>query len=232
MIGVQANIFTEHMRTEGRVEYMAFPRVSALAEVAWTAHDRLDWGDFQTRLTPQLARYRRLGIDYATTGLEAAPPTPPNGRPRYSHQLKTCSDGLVLSLVDDAPIEGDRATFMIDIMNPCWIYEAADLAGGRPIEVAVGQAPFNFQIGAARDTIKLATPRTAEGELEVYIGACEGEPALVLPLKTAAADPGVTVLSGRLPAREGAVDLCLRFAQPGIDPMWAVDWVRVGEVVR
>lgn len=119
--------------------------------------------------------------------------------------------------------------FMMDIMNPCWTYEGADLTGGKRIEVAVGQVPFNFQIGAAKDNIRLATPTTPEGELEVFVGgACQGQPALVLPLKAASADPGVTVLSGDLPARDGRTDLCLRFAQHGLDPMWGVDWVRIG----
>lgn len=228
VLGVQANLFTEHMRTEERVEYMAFPRVSALAEVAWTAHDRLDWNGFRERLQPQLARYRALGIDYATSGLEAPPPTPPDGARRYDHQMKLCSEGLVLSLIDDAPLQGERPAFMMDIMNPCWIYQAADLSGGKRIEAAVGQVPFNFQIGADRDRIRLATPRSADGELEVRVGGCDGEPVLVLPLKAAVADHATTVLSGDLPPREGRHDLCLRFAQPGLDPMWGVDWVRIG----
>ena len=226
VIGVQANIFTEHMRTEDRVEYQAFPRVAALAEVAWTAHDRMDWAGFQNRLTPQLARYRALGIDYATSGLEPPPARPGDGEQRQDHQMKMCSEGLVLSLIDDAPIQGERPALMMDIFNPCWIYEDADLSRGARIEVAVGQVPFNFQIGADRNNIKLATPRSPEGELEVFAGTCTGEPALILPLARAAGDDGVTVLSGDLP-RSGRGDLCLRFAQPGIDPMWGVDWVKV-----
>jgi hexosaminidase len=228
VIGVQANLFTEHMRTEDRVEYQAFPRVSALAEVAWTAHDRMDWADFQTRLQPQLTRYRTLGIDYATSGLEPAPPIPADGERRYDHQMKICSEGLVLSLIDDAPIEGERPAFMMDIMNPCWTYEAADLTDGKRIEIAVGQVPFNFQIGADRENIRFATPTTPEGELQVRIGDCEGEPVLILPLAAASAEMGVTVLSGQLPAMEGRHDLCLRFTQHELDPMWGVDWLRIG----
>lgn len=228
VLGVQANLFTEHMRTEDRVEYMAFPRVSALAEVAWTNHDRLKWDDFRRRLQPQLVRYRALGIDYATSGLEAPAPTPVDGERRYDHQMRQCSEGLVLSLIDDAPLQGERPAFMMDIMNPCWIYQAADLTGGKRIEVAVGQVPFNFQIGADRDRIRLATPRSPEGELEVRVGGCDAEPALRLPLKAAASDHGVTVLAGVLPAVDGRHDVCLKFAQPGIDPMWGVDWVRIG----
>ena len=228
VIGVQANIFTEHMRTQERVEYQAFPRVSALAEVAWTAHDRIDWSGFQSRLQPQLARYRTLGIDYATSGLEPAPVVPPDGQRRFDHQMKMCSEGLVLSLIDDAPIEGERPALMMDIMNPCWIYQAADLTGGKRIEIAVGQVPFNFQIGADRNNIRLLTPQTPEGELQIRLDGCDGEPVLSLPLAEAARNNGLTVLGADLPARAGTHDLCLRFAQPGLDPMWGVDWVKVG----
>lgn len=227
ILGVQANIWTEHMRDEAQVEHMVFPRASALAEVAWTAHDRLDWAGFLMRLEPQLARYRALGVDYGGTGLEPLPVLA-DGERRYDHQMKLCSEGLVLSLIDDWPIRGERPAFLMDIMNPCWTYQSADLTQGARIEVAVGQVPFNFQIGADREKIRLAAPRTPEGELEVHVGGCDAAPALVLPLARAAADPGVTVLTGELPPLEGRRDLCLRFAQAGLDPMWAVDWVRIG----
>ena len=36
ILGLQANLWTEMMRTEERVTYMAFPRIAALAEVAWS----------------------------------------------------------------------------------------------------------------------------------------------------------------------------------------------------
>ena len=38
---------------------------------------------------------------------------------------------ILLSLEDDAPVQGERAVFLVDIMNPCWIYRGADLSAGR-----------------------------------------------------------------------------------------------------
>lgn len=230
VIGVQANLFTEHMRSEDRVEYQAFPRLSALAEMAWTSHERMDFADFRARLDPQLARYRTLGVDYATSGLTETPAaTPPDRERRYDHQMKLCSAALPLSLIDDAPLEGERAALLMDILNPCWIYQSADLSRGVRFEAAMGQVPFNFQIGADRDKIRLGTPRTPQGELEVRIDGCEGEPALIIPLAEAAGNDGITTLSGRLPARVGQHDLCLRFTQKELDPMWGVDWVRLSD---
>lgn len=230
VLGVQGNLFSEHMRDEDRVEYMAFPRISALAEMAWTPHERMDFADFRTRLDPQLLRYRTLGIDYATSGLSEVPAVPPaDGQRRYDHQMKLCSAALPLSLIDDAPLEGERPALLMDILNPCWTYQSADLTKGLHFEAAVGQVPFNFQIGADRDKIRLGAPRTPQGELEVRIDGCEGEPALIIPLAEAAGNDGITTLSGQLPARAGRHDLCLKFTQKELDPMWGVDWVRVSD---
>ncbi|KAF1685186.1 beta-hexosaminidase [Pseudoxanthomonas broegbernensis] len=72
VLGVQANVWTEHMRTFERVQHNVFPRLSALAEIAWTAPARKDYGDFLARLPAQLQRYRALGIPYAQTALAVA----------------------------------------------------------------------------------------------------------------------------------------------------------------
>ena len=65
VLGVQANIWTEHVRTEPRVEHMLFPRLSALSEISWSPQAARDWKGFLDRLVPQMARYRQLGIDAA-----------------------------------------------------------------------------------------------------------------------------------------------------------------------
>ena len=62
ILGLQANLWAEMMRTEDRVTYMAYPRAAALAEVAWSQPKRIDWENFQKRLEWQLARYDKLGI--------------------------------------------------------------------------------------------------------------------------------------------------------------------------
>ncbi|QBB69749.1 carbohydrate-binding protein [Pseudolysobacter antarcticus] len=65
ILGAQINLWTEHMRTPQRVQHATFPRLAALAELTWSSHENRNWNSFVTRLIPQLARYRRLGIDYA-----------------------------------------------------------------------------------------------------------------------------------------------------------------------
>ena len=96
----------------------------------------------------------------------------------------------------------------------------------------MGQVPFNFQIGTDIEKVVLRAPRTEAGELEVRIGSCEAEPALVIPLAEAAANHEVSVVRGELPAMAGVQDLCLTFTQAEVDPIWGLDWVRLSPVER
>jgi hexosaminidase len=64
ILGAQGQIWTEYIEGPKNVEYMAFPRASALAEVLWTARDRRDFVDFSARLSAHLARLRMLDVNY------------------------------------------------------------------------------------------------------------------------------------------------------------------------
>lgn len=67
VLGVQANVWTEHMRTFARVQHALFPRIAALAEVAWSPQSARGYGDFLQRLPAMLPRWRAQGIAYAGT---------------------------------------------------------------------------------------------------------------------------------------------------------------------
>jgi hexosaminidase len=62
VLGAEAALWTEHMRTEARVEHAAFPRLDALAEVLWSPRATRDWPGFVARLVPEMDRHRALGI--------------------------------------------------------------------------------------------------------------------------------------------------------------------------
>jgi hexosaminidase len=61
VLGGQANVWTEHMESARRVDYMVFPRLCAFAEAVWGPRD---YPDFLGRLTPHLARLDALGVNY------------------------------------------------------------------------------------------------------------------------------------------------------------------------
>ncbi|MGH7531146.1 MAG: beta-N-acetylhexosaminidase, partial [Gemmatimonadales bacterium] len=64
VLGAQAQLWTEYMPTPKHVEYMAYPRLSALAEVVWTPRERKDFADFLGRLDAHLARLAILDVNY------------------------------------------------------------------------------------------------------------------------------------------------------------------------
>ena len=207
---------------------MAIPRAAAVAELGWSPPDELDYAGFRARLDVATRWYRALGYEFATTEFRA--PEPVAEFFRRSQQLETCTDRLVLNAEDDAPLDGERAVFLIDILNPCWIYRDVDLAQVAAIVATVGQLPFNFQIGAERASIELREPRTPDGELEVRLEGCTGELLAALPLQPAIASAGVTTLPRAvLESRPGRHDLCFSFTSDAVDPMWAIDSI---ELVR
>jgi hexosaminidase len=64
VLGGQAQLWTEYMPTPRRVEYMAWPRLAALAEVVWSPRDLRDLADFRARLALHLSRLDALDVSY------------------------------------------------------------------------------------------------------------------------------------------------------------------------
>ncbi len=64
VLGTQGQIWTEYQRTPKNVEYMVFPRLVALAEVAWTPAGLKNYADFSARLRAHLARLDVLDVNY------------------------------------------------------------------------------------------------------------------------------------------------------------------------
>lgn len=70
ILGVQANAWTEHMRTAKRLQEMAFPRLTALAETGWTPEAARSWTRFSAGLPVTLGQLRRLGMAYDSVPFE------------------------------------------------------------------------------------------------------------------------------------------------------------------
>jgi len=321
VLGLQGNLWTEHVRNDVRAAHALFPRAAAVAEVGWSPAEKRDWPGFLERVARSDARRGSLGvvpaegpstvvtaaadggiqyldmlrpassefnvrfasvrttpdrarvtlttaadlgvIRYALVGSTTADETVYQGpfevrlpatiraraeldgeslgsssaftittdseRRRSSAELERCSNGIALALEADGVGSERRPILWLDIMNPCWILRAVALDQGPLLRASVGALPFNYQIGEDVKKIRIGDATTADGELEVHIDGCDTPPAARLPLAPVADRTGVSTLDAvRLPARPGAHDLCLRFARPRLDPMWALDWVELG----
>ena len=62
ILGIQANMWTERVFTEDRLDYMIFPRIAALAETQWTEKENKDLKNFDERLKGQFELYRKENI--------------------------------------------------------------------------------------------------------------------------------------------------------------------------
>ncbi len=64
VLGAQGNVWTEYIGNTSKLEYMIFPRISALSEVLWTPVDKKNEADFKRRMEAQMQRYKLWNINY------------------------------------------------------------------------------------------------------------------------------------------------------------------------
>jgi hexosaminidase len=69
VLGAQCQVWTEYMKGPGAVEYMAFPRALALAEVVWTPKERKDFANFLERMKKKEERLAHLDVNFRPTSL-------------------------------------------------------------------------------------------------------------------------------------------------------------------
>jgi hexosaminidase len=68
ILGGQGQLWTEYLEGPKQVEYMAFPRLTALAEVLWSQKPRRNYTDFLARLDEHLRRLSILDVAYRPPG--------------------------------------------------------------------------------------------------------------------------------------------------------------------
>lgn len=96
IIGAQANLWTEYIKTGDHVEYMTLPRLAAMCEVQWSAPEKKNYENFLNRLPQLLSQYDKWGYKYATHVFDIQPKMTPN--------FETNSLDVELSTIDNAPI--------------------------------------------------------------------------------------------------------------------------------
>jgi hexosaminidase len=65
IVGAQGNVWAEYMRYPSKVEYMIFPRLSALSEVLWSPAQARNFKNFEPRLLNQFRRYDLWRTNYS-----------------------------------------------------------------------------------------------------------------------------------------------------------------------
>jgi hexosaminidase len=63
--GVQANLWTEYIKYPTKAEFQLFPRMEAVAEIAWTPQKERNYSDFIQRVQTQFKRYQLWKVSYS-----------------------------------------------------------------------------------------------------------------------------------------------------------------------
>jgi hexosaminidase len=105
ILGVQANVWTEYITTDNKVEYMILPRLLALSEVAWTPLANKNYSDFaNTRLPNHLAWFDKHNFDYRV--------------PPAIGTQDTITFGTQLKVNLKSPVTGAKVYYTIDGYTP------------------------------------------------------------------------------------------------------------------
>lgn len=101
ILGVQGQLWAEYIPNFKHVEYMAWPRLCAIAEITWSPLKGKDFADFSKRLKVHLERLKVLDVKYRPLDTAASPPLATWG-PGQMTETYTPHTYDVTSLVKDA----------------------------------------------------------------------------------------------------------------------------------
>ncbi|MHC1774386.1 MAG: family 20 glycosylhydrolase [Lentimicrobium sp.] len=102
ILGAQGNVWTEYITNSDHVEYMAFPRAIALAEVNWSAKESRNWDNFVDRFVIHTKRLKERGVNYSKSS--------------FNVSIQTQSDPLTgtLSVVLGSEIPGSTILYSLN----------------------------------------------------------------------------------------------------------------------
>lgn len=106
ILGGQANLWTEFVPNFKHLEYMAFPRIAALAEAVWSPKEVKNWDDFSRRIKLFMKRYDQLDINYAKSGFKVS------AKPEFDAQKKQ------LTIALKSEISGGEIHYTVDGSEP------------------------------------------------------------------------------------------------------------------
>jgi hexosaminidase len=131
ILGAQANVWTEYIKTPDKVEYMVFPRMLALSEVVWSPLESKNFADFQRRLAAHFPRLDKQNVSYRIPAPEGLKNIILNGAAQTRIEL-------------DSILKGAKIFYSLDGGEPSKLYEKPielDLKPNETVEVrAVVQA--------------------------------------------------------------------------------------------
>jgi len=164
ILGGQANLWTEYIETGDKLEYMAFPRMLAIAESVWSRPENKNFADFKRRLAANLPMLDRQNVNYRIP------------EPEGLQNVVTDRERTLITL---SPIAGMRVHYTIDGSTP----DERSPQYSQPIEIMLADSS-----SATLKTIVI----NAVGRKSVVYTATIVRGAMLEPATVGETKPGVT----------------------------------------
>ena len=134
VLGVQGNLWSESLPDWDKATYMAYPRLFAIAENAWSPQEAENWDYFIERLYPQLNRLEIEKIVYAKSAFNVWIGHKGNGE-KITIDLHTEANGLDITYTLDGTDPMVNSTKYTDpfILNKNATVKAAAFRGGKMV---------------------------------------------------------------------------------------------------
>jgi len=164
ILGAQANIWTEYTGNPSKLEYMIFPRVSALSEVVWSPKEKRNWSDFEKKLLIQFKRYELWKASYSKAYFDLkASILPDENNSGLLWKLETKFPDANIK-VEDPAAGSTNASHSYDYTNPVHITKTSSLSANCYLKnKIVSTVTQNFQFNKATGKkITLTTPPAVE----------------------------------------------------------------------
>lgn len=178
ILGAQGNVWTEYMKTPEKVEYMAFPRAIALAEVTWTGKEKKDFNDFTRRLALHLQWLKKKGVNAANHLYDIKTEVSSGeGKGVSLRFYNQAGAGIVRYARGDSVTAGDQAlTGPIDITES-GTYTGQTYINGQPAGRS-GSITFDWHLaaGAEIDLLQDPAPKYSAGGKGALVNGILGSP--------------------------------------------------------
>ncbi|MFD2600408.1 family 20 glycosylhydrolase [Sphingobacterium corticis] len=153
ILGAQANVWTEFMPNPQHVEYMAFPRALALAEVNWTDQEQRDFPDFKRRLQKHYAILQQLEVNYHRPSFHVSYEVEYDAQKRSNHitLFSEQFDPTIRYTTDGSDPDNDSPLYIapIDMAVSATLKAATFLGSARMSPVKVIDLDIHKAIGKA-----------------------------------------------------------------------------------
>ncbi len=174
VLGIEGNMWTERA-PQDRVDHQVFPRLCALAEVAWSPDSRRSWPDFSKRMVKHYTRLDTLGVNYYIP-----PPACATSQRVFEKQLEVELVAPVPGARVHVTIDGTPATAQSPVYTPPLHLTSTSTVRARLIRQD-GRASDELRIEFRKETQRAAidVPGAALGwRYAAYVGAWTAVPDL------------------------------------------------------